>query len=44
MQTTCKSQGKRSLFDGEFIVEKLSAIGNPLKIKQSNRIEMFRTN
>jgi IS5 family transposase len=32
MQKQYKSQGKRSLFDEEFIVERLSAIGNPLEV------------
>jgi len=44
MATTYKSQGKRSLFDEEFIVEKLSAIGNPLEtIRQVIDFEMFRS-
>ena len=44
MATTYKSQGKRSLFDEEFIVEKLSAIGNPLEtISKVIDFEMFRS-
>ena len=38
-----KSQGKKSLFDEEFIVEKLFSIGNPLAtISQVIDFEMFR--
>jgi len=38
-----KSQGKKSLFDEEFIVEKLTAIGNPLEtISKVIDFEMFR--
>jgi IS5 family transposase len=44
MPTHYKTQGKRSLFDEEFIVEKLSAIGNPLEvIRQVIDFEMFRS-
>ncbi len=43
MATQYKSQGKRSLFDEEFIVEKLSSIGNPLEtISKVIDFEMFR--
>ncbi len=27
----CKTNGKKELFDGQFSIERLSAIGNPLK-------------
>ena len=44
MATQYKSQGKRSLFDEEFSIEKLSAIGNPLEtISQVIDFEMFRS-
>ena len=44
MATHYKRQGKRSLFDEEFSVEKLSAIGNPLEtISQVIYFEMFRS-
>lgn len=44
MSTNYKSQGKRSLFDEEFIVEKLSVIGNPLEvISKVIDFEMFRS-
>jgi IS5 family transposase len=43
MAITYKTQGKRSLFDEEFIVEKLSGIGNPLEtISKVIDFEMFR--
>ena len=43
MATQYKSQGKRSLFDEEFSIEKLSAIGNPLEtISAVIDFEMFR--
>jgi transposase, IS5 family len=43
MATHYKSQGKRSLFDEEFSIEKLSSIGNPLEtISQVIDFEMFR--
>ena len=39
-----KSSGKKSLFDEQFAVEKLSEIGNPLeKISAVIDFEMFRT-
>jgi len=39
-----KFQGKKSLFDEEFIVEKLSSIGNPLEtISKVIDFEMFRS-
>lgn len=42
--TQYKSQGKRSLFDEEFIIEMLSSIGNPLEtISEVIDIEMFRS-
>ena len=44
MATQYKSQGKRSLFDEEFSIEKLSSIGNPLEtISQVIDFEMFRS-
>ena len=44
MQTSYKSQGKRSLFDEEFILTQLSAIGNPLEtISGVIDFEMFRS-
>ena len=44
MATQYKSQGKRSLFDEEFSIEKLSAIGNPLEtISEVIDFEMFRS-
>ena len=44
MATHYKSQGKRSLFDEEFSIEKLSSIGNPLEtISQVIDFEMFRS-
>jgi IS5 family transposase len=43
MATQYKSQGKRSLFAEEFIVEKLSSLGNPLEvISKVIDFEMFR--
>ena len=43
MAVTYKSQGKRSLFDAEFSIEKLSAIGNPLEtISKVIDFEIFR--
>jgi IS5 family transposase len=43
MATSYKAQGKRSLFDEEFITEQLSAIGNPLEIiSKVIDFEMFR--
>lgn len=44
MSTQCKSQGKRSLFDEEFSIEKLSVIGNPLEtISRVIDFKMFRS-
>ena len=43
MAVRYKSQGKRSLFDEQFAIEKLSTIGNPLAtISQVIDFEMFR--
>ena len=43
MSVTYKSQGKRSLFDEEFSIGKLSSIGNPLEtISEVIDFEMFR--
>ncbi len=44
MATQYKSQGKLSLFDEEFSIEKLSAIGNPLEtISLVIDFKMFRS-